>query len=140
MAEEDEYGFCPNCKAPNIHISELGEENGIVVCKHCYQSVKDLTPMADIEEKYWKKVLEWANETSQFHIDNTISMKRQMMSEYIEEEVAQAKQNGIQEAIEKTIKEFLTGKRCINCGDKRTDKEMKNNPHTDTCPKCWEEE
>ena len=43
MKEEDldEYGSCPNCEAQGIHLSELGEENGKVCCKFCYQEEKE---------------------------------------------------------------------------------------------------
>ena len=33
-----EYGSCPNCNAQWIHISQLGNENGITCCLYCYES------------------------------------------------------------------------------------------------------
>ena len=90
--------------------------------------------MADIEEMLKKITISTGEYVCLLYDNMPLNM------EFLNELVEKAHQNGIQEAIEKTIKEFLTGKRCIMCGDKRTDKEMKNNPHTDTCPKCWEEE
>ena len=36
-----EYGSCPNCNAQWIHISQLGNENGVTCCIHCYQKERE---------------------------------------------------------------------------------------------------
>lgn len=36
---EDEYGNCPNCGMPNLHITELGDEQGVICCINCKGSV-----------------------------------------------------------------------------------------------------
>ena len=33
---ESECGSCPNCNA-TVHVSELGDDNGITKCTHCYK-------------------------------------------------------------------------------------------------------
>ena len=39
MINEDEYGSCPNC-GESVHITEMGSEDGVVCCRHCYQAVR----------------------------------------------------------------------------------------------------
>lgn len=42
---DDEYGPCPNCGSSPVHISDLGNENGIICCKFCYFQVReDIVP------------------------------------------------------------------------------------------------
>lgn len=33
---EDDYGHCPNCSSM-VNVDEMGEENGKVCCKNCYE-------------------------------------------------------------------------------------------------------
>ena len=36
----DEYGRCPNCGC-QVHITDMGTENGQVCCCHCYQELRN---------------------------------------------------------------------------------------------------
>jgi len=38
--QASEWGACPNCGL-TVHVSDLGNENGVTACKHCYQQVRD---------------------------------------------------------------------------------------------------
>lgn len=51
-----EYGSCPNCGASNIHISELGEEGGIVCCKFCCLEERDKIRNNQLEKQDERKV------------------------------------------------------------------------------------
>jgi len=39
---EDEYGYCPNCGRGPLHITDLGEENSIICCGQCVESLTDI--------------------------------------------------------------------------------------------------
>ena len=38
---EDLVGTCPNCGAYPVMVDELGEENGKVCCKYCYEKERE---------------------------------------------------------------------------------------------------
>jgi len=37
---DDEYGSCPNCGAFPVHISQLGEESGVVCYLYCFEQLR----------------------------------------------------------------------------------------------------